>query len=471
MSINSDINPLWRFMEAKSVVVVGASKKKDSPGNIVAYNFVRSDFDGDVYFVNPRGGKLFSKSVYPSILDIPDYVDLAIIITPARFVPQSVRECAIKKIKRIVIASGGFSESGPEGEKLQSEVDKIARNNDIRIIGPNCVGILNPPMKLDTLFLPDSKVKRPKFGVMSFFSQSGAFGVSFLNEIAFIGYGRWISKFVSYGNASDVNERDILEHFGQDEATKVILGYIEGFKDPRGFLGIARKISKQKPIILMKSNRNQVGMQASASHTASIATTNDSMTDNLLRAAGILRVADWVELFNVAQAFATQPLPRGRNVLVITNAGGLSVMASDALGDNNLELAKLSPTTIEQLQKSLPSYAITNNPIDLTGSSTTEHFRMVLEIISTDEETDAILMITLPSAPGIIVEEFLSMMYELNGKKLLGGEKPFFFISMGGEEAETIKARLQRINIPTYSLPEHAAKVISEMCNYRENRE
>ncbi|MHA1450750.1 MAG: CoA-binding protein [Candidatus Hodarchaeales archaeon] len=255
----SERNPLWNFMEAQSVVIVGASKKKDSPGNIVASNFIKSDFEGDVYFVNPRGGKLFSKPVFKSILDLPDgeRYDLGVIITPARFVLQSVKECAEKGIKNIVIASGGFSEVGSEGKKLQDEVVRVARENSMRIIGPNCVGIFNPPLKLDTIFLPDSKVKRPELGVISFFSQSGAFGVSFLNEIAFIGYGRWISKFVSYGNACDIDERDIIEFFGQDETTKVILGYIEGFNDAPHFLREARKLAGKKPMIIMKANRNK----------------------------------------------------------------------------------------------------------------------------------------------------------------------------------------------------------------------
>ncbi|MHA1972117.1 MAG: CoA-binding protein [Candidatus Hodarchaeales archaeon] len=224
------------FFEAKSVVIIGASKKTQSPGNIVARNFIDSDFDGDLFFINPRQGRLFTKPLLNSVMDLPWTVNLGVVVVPASIVPKVAEECGMRGVKRLVILSGGFGETGEEGRKLEEQLLEICKKYDIRFIGPNCLGLYVPKNKIDTIFLQRNKVQRPSTGPMSFFTQSGAFGAAFLSEMFHLGFGRWISKFVSFGNAVDINEADILEYLGQDEDTKVILGYLEGFKEARRFL-------------------------------------------------------------------------------------------------------------------------------------------------------------------------------------------------------------------------------------------
>ncbi len=318
------------FFGADSVVVIGASKRPEAPGYIIAKNFVETSFEGECYFVNPRGGRLFTKPVFSSIAELPKTPDLGIIVAPARLVPGIAAECGQKGIKRLVIISGGFSEAGAEGKILEQQLLDVTHRYGIRFIGPNCLGIYVPEKAIDTIFLPRDKVQRPTHGPMAFFTQSGAFGAAFLSEIYHLGYGRWVSKFVAFGNAVDIHEGHVLEFLGDDPDTKVILGYIEGFRNAARFLTAAEKISLQKPIILIKGNRTKAGARAATSHTGSIAS-NDDITNNLLHAAGIVRVNDWEEMINTAKIFATQPLPQGNRVAVITNGGGVGVMTSDAV--------------------------------------------------------------------------------------------------------------------------------------------
>lgn len=266
-------NPLKEFFEAKSMAIFGASASKDKPGFVIAENFI-NNFEGKTYLINPKGGEILGHPVYKSVIEVDDPVEAATIIVPAKYVPSAIADCAKKGIKSVTIISGGFKEIGESGIKLQKEIEKIATENDIRIIGPNCIGLFYPKRGLDMVFLPDEKLKRPGVGGVSILSQSGAFGSAFLDIMGSLGNGKYVSKFVSYGNASDINEADILEYFGEDDETKVILAYLEGFKDGRRFIEIARKVSLKKPIIAIKANRNEAGAHAVASHTTSLTTNN-----------------------------------------------------------------------------------------------------------------------------------------------------------------------------------------------------
>ncbi len=451
------------FFEAKSVAVIGASTKPNSPGYIIAMNFVHS-FEGDVYFVNPKGGRLFTKKLYPSVLDIPDQVDLAVIIVPARFVPQVVEECGLKGIHLLIIISGGFSEVGEEGAKLEHQIKELAKKFNLRIIGPNCVGIYAPKSKLDTIFLPHDLVKRPGFGPMSFFTQSGAFGVSILTELAFLGYGKWVSKFLSFGNATDINETDALEYLGSDPSTKVILGYMEGFRNPRKFLEIAKEVAKTKPIILIKANRTKAGAKAGASHTASLAS-DDKITDSLLKSVGIIRSESWGEMLAAAKLFATCSFPRGNKVAVVTNGGGLGVMLSDALEFEGLELAELSSETVDFLKDTFPPLYVTTNPIDLTGNSRSEDFDIALRTVVKDPSVDAIFCCIVPVTPVLDLADLVSRIQRL-AKENIFAEKPLLFVSLGGEGAVLLRNKIESIGFPTFSLPETAAKALGDAWRY-----
>ncbi|RLI63678.1 MAG: hypothetical protein DRO63_08230 [Candidatus Gerdarchaeota archaeon] len=294
-------NPLHDFFQTKSIAIFGASASKGKPGYVIAENFIKN-FKGKTFLINPKGGEILGQPVYQSIQEVAEPVDSAVIIVPAKYTPSAVADCAKKGIKFVTIISGGFKEIGEEGIRLQKEIDEIAKANNMRIIGPNCIGLFYPKRGLDMIFLPDEKLKRPGVGGVSILSQSGAFGSAFLDIMGSLGNGNYLSKFVSYGNASDINEADILEYFGEDPETKIILAYLEGFKEGRRFIEIARKVSLKKPIIAIKANRNEAGAHAVASHTASLAA-NDAVTDALFREAGIIRAYTWDELFDCMNAY------------------------------------------------------------------------------------------------------------------------------------------------------------------------
>ncbi|MHA1215634.1 MAG: acetate--CoA ligase family protein [Candidatus Hodarchaeales archaeon] len=452
------------FFEAKSVVIIGASKKTQSPGNIVARNFIDSDFDGDLFFINPRQGRLFTKPLLNSVMDLPWTVDLGIVVVPASIVPKVAEECGKRGVKRLVILSGGFGETGEEGKRLEEQLLETCRKYDIRFIGPNCLGLYVPKNKIDTIFLQRDKVQRPSTGPMSFFTQSGAFGAAFLSEMFHLGFGRWISKFVSFGNAVDINEADILEYLGQDEDTKVILGYLEGFKEARRFLEAAKKACTKKPFILIKGNRTEAGAHAASSHTASVAT-NDHIVDDLLRDAGIIRVDDWEEMLNAAKMF-TQPMPEGDRVAVISNGGGVAVMISDAIGLEKLRLAKFKKETVTRLEELLPRLYVKTNPVDLTGSSTNEQYFASLNVVKDDPNVDAIILVVLTAPPYIDPRDFADRMVSLIRNETWVKDKPFIILTMGGEEAMVFGTKMERLGIPTYYQPTAAVRALSRLVQY-----
>ncbi|MFW9923070.1 MAG: acetate--CoA ligase family protein [Candidatus Thorarchaeota archaeon] len=456
-------NPLKHFFEAKSMAIFGASGSKDKPGFVIAENFI-NNFAGKTYLINPKGGEILGHPVYKTAIEINEPIEAATIIVPAKYVPAAMEECAQKGIKSVTIISGGFKEIGEEGLALQKQIDHIAKENNIRIIGPNCIGLFYPKRGLDMVFLPEEKLKRPKEGGVSILSQSGAFGSAFLDIMGSLGNGNYVSKFVSYGNASDINEADILEYFGQDPETKVILAYLEGFKEGRRFIEIAREVSLKKPIIAIKANRTEAGAKAVASHTASLAA-NDDVTDALFKEAGIVRAYTWDQLFDCMNAFNSSLLPEGDRVLVITDGGGAGVMASDAIGSLGLTLATLTPEIENKMKQDLPPFFSVSNPIDLTGSATAQEYIYALEQTIGDSAVDAITYIIIPTPPAIDV------------KALMEGLKPYAktmnktitFCAIGGAEAEYIKEELEQMNFPFYPTPHrsvYAIKKLTEYANY-----
>lgn len=456
-------NPLKDFFEAKSMAIFGASASEGKPGFVIAENFI-NNFEGKTYLINPKGGEILGHPVQKSVLEVKEPIDAAVIIVPAKYVPSAMDDCAKKGIKCVTIISGGFTEIGEEGKKLQQQINQTAKENNIRIIGPNCIGLFYPKRGLDMVFLPEEKLKRPKDGGVSILSQSGAFGSAFLDIMGSLGNGQYLSKFVSYGNASDINEADILEYFGQDPETKIILAYLEGFKEGRRFIEIAREVSLKKPIIAIKANRTEAGAHAVASHTASLAA-NDDVTDALFNEAGIIRAYTWDELFDCMNAFNSSLLPEGDRVLVITDGGGAGVMASDAIGTMGMELAELSPNIHKKMREDLPPIISVANPIDLTGSATAKEYLYALEQTADDPKVDSITYIIIPTPPAI------------NVKELMEGLKPYAktikktitFCAIGGAEAEYIKEELEQMNFPFYPTPArsvYAIKMLTEYADY-----
>ncbi len=451
---------LEKFFNAKSFCVVGASTTPNKPGNVVAYNFVHF-FPGKTYLVNPKGGELYNNKLYKSVLEIDDSIDAACIIVPARYAPFALQECGKKGIKNIIVTTGGFSEIGDEGIKLQKQLFDIMREFEINVIGPNCLGLYSPALGYDTMFLPDSKLKRPTNGPVSIFTQSGAFGAAFIDQLSRLGSGKWVSKFISYGNASDINETDSLEYVGQDPDTRMIIIYLEDFKNGREFMQKAREISLKKPIMGIKANRTETGAKAGASHTAALSA-NDVIVDDLLSDAGIIRVITWDQLEDCVLVFGTQPLPLGNKVAIVTDGGGAGVMASDMVSDCGLTLAKFSADVQKKLDDTFPSFYATGNPIDITGSATAEDYRIALEAVYDDPNVDSIVNICIPVIPDLDIEEYIKITKELAKRK----EKPFVTALVGGEEADYATAELLKEDLPAFESPGRAVRALGMLTGY-----
>jgi acyl-CoA synthetase (NDP forming) len=338
-------------------------------GYAILENFVRGGFLGKIYPVNPDTTPIFNLSVYPSVKKIPDEVELAVIAVKAAIVPQILKECVEKKIKAVVIISAGFSEIGESGRKLEEKCKKIIERKNIRVLGPNVIGVYDSSTAVDTLFLSRDRMQRPPQGSIAFISQSGAVGSTILDWLAEEKIG--ISKFISYGNAMDVNEADLLEFLAEDEKTKVVVSYLEGIKsEGKKFIATAKKIAKKKPIIVLKAGKTEKGTAAVLSHTGSLAG-SAKIYSSVFKQTGIIEANSFEELFDFARAFS-QPLPKGSKVAIITDGGGFGVLATDECERQKLQLPEPSKKLKQKFKKIFPSYVILNNPIDLCFSSDTE---------------------------------------------------------------------------------------------------
>lgn len=457
-------NKLKNFFDATSFCVIGASTNPLKPGGVVAENFAKK-FPGKLYLVNPKGGEheLAGKKypLYKSILDIEDTIDVAIIIVPAKYALKALEECGKKSITKVIITTGGFSEIGVEGQKIQEKMLEIMNEYRINVIGPNCLGLYAPKLGYDTMFLPESKLKRPKSGKISIFTQSGAFGAAFIDQLYRLGSGNWVSKFISYGNASDINEADCIDYLGSDEETEVILVYLEDFKNGRKFIEKAREISLKKPIMGIKANRTETGAKAGASHTAALSS-NNAVVDDLLSEAGFIRVTTWGELEDCVLAFGTQPLPAGDRVAIVTDGGGAGVMASDMVSDCNLKLAKFSKETQRKLDETFPAFYATENPIDITGSATAEDYRIALEAVYSDPNVDSVVNLCLPCIPNLNIEEYIQITKELSKRK----EKPFLTALVGGNEAIWGTEKLLQEDVPCFDSPGRAVRAVGLLTQY-----
>lgn len=457
------------FFEAKSFAIIGATGNRDKLGWHIVDNFL-TNFSGDIYFVNPKGGEIEGHTVYKSVVDIPGDVDAAVIAIPAKFVQQVVDDCVSKKVKAVVIESGGFAEIGGEGIVMQESLRNSAKDTGTRLMGPNCIGVLSPKEGIDTIFIPQHRVGRPKFGPISFFTQSGALGSAILSAFNHLGDGAWISRFASYGNAVDVNEVDFIKYFGQDPSTKIIMAHLEGFRNGREFLKEVKKITPTKPVILLKTNRTQLGATASASHSASVAS-DDKVVSALLKQHGVIRVDEFEELIRLARALRTQPIPRGPRVGVITDGGGFAVSASDAIEREGLKLGELEKSTFATLKAKYPPWYISGNPLDLTGTVTAEEFIFGIEQFCFDPNIDIVMPIIIPSAPQFDVHEFLDLFTDfyinVKTKHPESALKPIFAISLGGEESAIINAKLDRLDIPVFLTPDKAMTILKYLVEYR----
>jgi len=450
-----------KFFSPSSVAIIGASHTKGKIGYAIAENFVRESFKGRVYAVNPDTTPILGLPTYKSVLNIPDKIDLGIIVVPAVFVAKVLKECVKKKIPLVIIISGGFSEIGEKGKKLEEGLKKVLKKSKTRVIGPNCVGVYDSATKVDTLFLPIDRLKRPKQGNIAFVSQSGAVGSTILDWLAVEGVG--ISKFVSYGNAIDVNEAQLVNFLAHDENTKVIAVYLEGIKsDGKQFMKIAKQVSKKKPIVVLKAGKTAKGEQAVASHTGSLAG-SERIFAAVFKQTGLVEAQNWEELVDFAKAFSMQPLPKGGKLAIVTDGGGFGVLAADETERMNLELPEPSASMVKNLKNKLPTYVILHNPFDITGDATTERYQLVLEEIL-KKEFDGVIVIALMQVPTLdnkIINTIVSM-------KKFG--KPILCCMIGSEFTERVEKMLENNEIPVYQTPERAVRAFASLNYYAKKK-
>jgi acetyltransferase len=453
---------LDKIFNPKTVAIVGASDEEGTVGYALLRNFKELGFEGKVYPVNIKKSVVLGLQAYPSVEQIPEPVDLAIIATPARTVPSIVEQCGKSGIKGLIIISAGFKEIGEEGRALEQKITELKKEYDLRIIGPNCLGVIRPSVKMNATFIS----KTPKPGNIAFISQSGALGSAILDYALHENIG--FSNFVSIGSMMDVDFGDLIDYFGTDPKTRSILMYIEGLTDARKFMSAAKHFARTKPIILVKAGKFTESAKAAASHTGSL-TGEDNIYDAAFKRAGVVRVDEIADLFNAAEVLGMQPLPNGPNLAIITNAGGPGVMATDALISRGGKVAKLSPKTMEILDAVLPHFWSHGNPVDILGDAHADRYKAAIEACLKDEGVDGILVIYThqavaePVEIAKVVSEFIrSRPYQ--NKTILTS-----FLGYGAvEEANSI---FSQNSIPTFTTPEQATKTYLYMYQYKRNLE
>lgn len=441
------------IFDARSVAVVGASAEKGKVGYAVVEN-LKASFRGRIYPVNPKYRRLQGFSCYKSVLDVKVSIDLAVIIVPAKIVPALLTECGRKKIRNVIVISAGFKETGVDGARLERECTAIARRFGMRLLGPNCLGLINTYSGLNATFASQTPIP----GNIAFMSQSGALCTAILDwaEKEKVGF----SKFVSLGNKADLSENDFLKVLGSDDKTNVILGYLESLVDGAGFMKLARRVSKKKPILILKSGRTQAGAKAAASHTGALAG-SDSAFDAAFTQAGIMRVDSGEELFDYAQAFSSQPIPRQERVAIVTNAGGPGIMTTDACDRRGLRLSSFSNKTLSRLRKNLPPSANIYNPVDALGDADAARYSFAVDAVLADGNVDSAICVLTPQAMTDSLEIAKAIV-----KAARGGKKTVVACFMGGVDMDAGIKYLKEHSIPNYPHPERAAAVVAAMVSY-----
>ncbi|MEM2478163.1 MAG: acetate--CoA ligase family protein [Thermoproteota archaeon] len=445
---------LEAFLNPRSVAVIGASREEKKVGHRILRNLINSGFKGDIYPVNPNADVILGYKCYKSVVEIEEDVDLAVISVPAKSVLEVVEECGRKGIKGVVVISAGFSETGREGLVLEKQLVSKCREYGIRLQGPNCLGIINSRIGLNASFAPTSPIP----GNISIVSQSGALGSAILNWAGFNNMG--LASFISVGNEADLTIADFLEAFIEDENTRAVGVYIEGVKNGERFLEVAKRLSRKKPLVILKSGTTEVGVKAVSSHTGSLAG-SDVAFSAACKKTGALRVETMRELFDLLFAFQDQPLPKGKNVLVITNGGGPGVLAVDACEKLGLNLPLLERDLIEDLRKRFPPHASLGNPLDVLGDADENRYRIALESALKSNIVDSIILILTPQA--MTPSEEVARVIAETGKT---AEKPILASFMGFDNDSTPIRILRAGRIPNYDFPESAALVLRRMYDY-----
>jgi acetyltransferase len=440
-----------------SVAVIGASSRPGTVGRTVLENLLHAGFQGKVYPVNAKNPEVLGLKAYPSMRDISEAVDLAVVCTPAATVPQLIGECVDAGTKSVVVISAGFREHGAEGIALEKQIQEQLQRSSLRLVGPNCLGIMTPSIGLNATFAKDT----PKAGSVAFLGQSGALLTAILDwsQREQVGF----SAIVSTGSMLDVGWGDLIYHFGDDPHTKSILIYMESVGDARSFMSAAREVALTKPIIVIKAGRSQAASRAAASHTGAL-TGSDEVLDAAFRRSGVLRVHNIADLFYMAEVLGRQPRPKGPRLTILTNAGGPAVLATDSLVNNGGELAEISPESMRSLDEFLPAHWSHNNPIDVLGDADSERYAKALEIASKDPNSDGLLVILTPQGmtDPLQIAEGLKPYSKQTGKPVIASW-------MGGNSVAAGEAVLNSAGIPTFPFPDTAARAFTYMWKYTYN--
>ena len=449
--------PLDAVFDPENIAVIGASDERGSVGRTLLWNLVSNPFGGTIFPVNPNRKNALGIKAYPTIGDVPAEVDLALIATPARTVPGIVEECAAAGVKSAIIISAGFREVGEEGRALERQIKQTAQESQLRIVGPNCLGIMRPPTGLNATFASSMAQE----GNVGFISQSGALLTAILDWSYRENVG--FSAFVSAGSMVDVDWGDLISYLGADRYTRSIVLYMESIINARSFLSAAREVAQQKPIIVIKAGRTQAAAEAAASHTGTLAG-SDAVLDAAFRRTGVLRVDQIDDLFSMAEVLAKQPRPEGRNLTILTNAGGPGVLATDALIKGGGKLTTLSDETEEQFNEFLPPAWSHSNPVDILGDADPDRYARSLKVASEDENSDGLLVVLTPQAMTEPTDTARKLVEYAKNRR-----KPILASWMGGTAIAQGESILNEAGLPTFAYPDAAARLFNNMWQYSYN--
>ncbi|MEM9554206.1 MAG: GNAT family N-acetyltransferase [Acidobacteriota bacterium] len=455
----------------RSVAVVGASRDRESVGYRILDALVRAGFDGPVFPIHPSAGHVGSIRAYPTVAAVGAPIDLAVLAVPARIVQQVTEECIAAGVRSLIVVTAGFAEVGADGRAAQDRLADTVRAAGVRMVGPNCLGLLHtdPSVRLNASFAPIM----PPFGQVALCSQSGALGIAIIALARRLGLG--LSSFVSVGNKADVSANDLLEYWEDDSATRVILFYLESFGNPRRFASIARRVGRSKPVIAVKAGRTAAGGRAASSHTAAL-TSADVAVDALFRQTGILRADTLEEMFSLARALVSQPLPPGRRTAIVTNAGGPGILCADALEAAGLAVDPLAPATQDALRTFLPAAASASNPVDMIASASPESYRRAVETVLRADEVDALVVIYTPTGMHPLSEITDAVAEAVEAARRAASPdaapKPVL-ASIVGDERDVDRFEVTTASgetIPVYAFPEEIGRSLAKIATYAEWR-
>lgn len=462
---NNNTDDIDVFFNARSVAIYGASQSPNSVGQAIVQNFIKPQYTGKVYAVNPKYDQVLGVPCFPNLQEIPGPVDLVVVAVPARIAPRVFEDIGKKGSKAAIVISGGFSETGEKGAQLENEIVDIAQKYGIRIIGPNCVGVIDTQTNVDTFFLPEYRCGRPKpsnVANISLVSQSGAFAAAIADWTSELGLG--ISKIISLGNKCDVDDDDLLSYLAEDDSTQVICYYTEGYDKMggRSFYRHAKEITHHKPVIVCKSGRGERAKRAASSHTGSIAG-SDNIADAAYKQSGIIRADNFEYMFDMAKGLAMQPAAKGDRVLIVTNGGGLGVMTTDALEAIGLAIPPPSPELHEKLNERLPGYCAIGNPIDVVGDSDSSRYDIAFEEAISSGEYDIIVVGMLLQTPSLGMD-----ITNVIANHQRQSEFPFVVVSMGGAFTTKAGEVMELMGCPTYATGEKAALAAKALAEFGE---